>query len=474
MKQTLQLKVSQHLTLTPQLQQSIKLLQMSTQDLSTELEHYLLENPLLERADGDGPPEHEQLSPTTSEAPADNTSNEETPREREREEMDLSDWGSGGGGSGSRDDDDEFDPILNTPCRPTLREHLAAQIGERPLSRRDSALLTLLIDELDEDGYLTTPLDEFAASLPLELEVDTDELEYLRKLLLQFEPVGLGSRNLAEFLQLQLAALPAATPSRELALTLVCEHLALLGNRDYVRLKKLLAVGEAELRAAHQLIATLRPRPTSGFDQGDTHYVVPDIHVIRRNGRWIAQLNRGALPKLQVNQLYAGMLQQRDSSHNLGGQLQEARWLVKNIQQRFDTILKVSEAIVERQQAFFEHGEVAMRPLILRDIADELGLHESTISRVTTQKYLLCSRGLFELKYFFGNALETDSGGECSATAIKAHIRQIIDAEDSKKPLSDSAIADRLTAQGIQVARRTVAKYREAMQIPPVNLRKAL
>lgn len=474
MKQTLQLKVSQHLTLTPQLQQSIKLLQMSTQDLSTELERYLLENPLLERADGDGPPEHEPLSPTTSEAPADNTSNEETPREREREEMDLSDWGSGGGGSGSRDDDDEFDPILNTPCRPTLREHLAAQIGERPLSRRDSALLTLLIDELDEDGYLTTPLDEFAASLPLELEVDTDELEYLRKLLLQFEPVGLGSRNLAEFLQLQLAALPAATPSRELALTLVCEHLALLGNRDYVRLKKLLAVGEAELRAAHQLIATLRPRPTSGFDQGDTHYVVPDIHVIRRNGRWIAQLNRGALPKLQVNQLYAGMLQQRDSSHNLGGQLQEARWLVKNIQQRFDTILKVSEAIVERQQAFFEHGEVAMRPLILRDIADELGLHESTISRVTTQKYLLCSRGLFELKYFFGNALETDSGGECSATAIKAHIRQIIDAEDSKKPLSDSAIADRLTAQGIQVARRTVAKYREAMQIPPVNLRKAL
>jgi RNA polymerase sigma-54 factor len=195
---------------------------------------------------------------------------------------------------------------------------------------------------------------------------------------------------------------------------------------------------------------------------------------VRRGGRWVAQLNRGSLPKLQVNQLYANMLQQRDNSHNLSGQLQEARWLVKNIQQRFDTILKVSESIVERQQAFFEHGEVAMRPLILRDIADELGLHESTISRVTTQKYLLCSRGLFELKYFFGNALETDSGGECSATAIKALIRQIIDSEDGKKPLSDSAIADKLTAQGIQVARRTVAKYREAMQIPPVSLRKAL
>ncbi|MEQ6292004.1 RNA polymerase factor sigma-54 [Vogesella sp. GCM10023246] len=472
MKQSLQLKVSQQLTLTPQLQQSIKLLQMSTLDLSTELERYLLENPLLERADGDSQSEHEPAEAQVSnEASSDSSSTEDSPRERD--EMELGDWGSGGGGSG-RDDDDEFDPILNTPCRPTLREHLAAQIGEMPLSRRDSALLTLLIEELDEDGYLTTPLDEFAASLPLELDVDTDELEYLRKLLLQFEPVGIGSRQLAEFLQLQLAALPTSTPSRELATTLVREHLALLGNRDFVRLKKLLNVGEAELRAAHQLISTLRPRPTSGFDQGETHYVVPDIHVVRRRGRWVAQLNRSVLPKLQVNQLYAGMLQQRDSSHNLSGQLQEARWLVKNIQQRFDTILKVSEAIVDRQQAFFEHGEVAMRSLILRDIADELGLHESTISRVTTQKYLLCSRGLFELKYFFGNALETDSGGECSATAIKAHIRQIIDAEDSKKPLSDSAIADRLTAQGIQVARRTVAKYREAMQIPPVNLRKAL
>ncbi|WP_174873855.1 RNA polymerase factor sigma-54 [Vogesella oryzae] len=473
MKQTLQLKVSQQLTLTPQLQQSIKLLQMSTLDLSTELERYLLENPLLERADGDNQVDSEQPAEivASSETASDSTPAEEAPREHE--EMELGDWGSGGG-SGSRDDDDEFDPILNTPCRPTLREHLAAQIGEMPLSRRDSALLTLLIDELDEDGYLTTPLDEFAASLPLELDVDTDELEYLRKLLLQFEPVGIGSHHLAEFLQLQLAALAVATPSRELAITLVRDHLALLGNRDFVRLKKLLNVGETELRAAHQLISTLRPRPTSGFDQGETHYVVPDIHVVRRGGRWVAQLNRGVLPKLQVNQLYAGMLQQRDSSHNLSGQLQEARWLVKNIQQRFDTILKVSEAIVDRQQAFFEHGEVAMRSLILRDIADELGLHESTISRVTTQKYLLCSRGLFELKYFFGNALETDSGGECSATAIKAHIRQIIDAEDSKKPLSDSAIADRLTAQGIQVARRTVAKYREAMQIPPVNLRKAL
>ncbi|MNZ92979.1 RNA polymerase sigma-54 factor [compost metagenome] len=200
--------------------------------------------------------------------------------------------------------------------------------------------------------------------------------------------------------------------------------------------------------------------------------MAPDILVVKRQQRWVARLNQGTLPKLRVNQMYAGMLQQKGSSHNLGGQLQEARWLVKNIQQRFDTILKVAESIVDRQQAFFEQGEVAMRPLILRDIAEELGLHESTISRVTTQKYLLCSRGLFELKYFFGSSVDTDSGGECSATAIKALIRQIIDAEDHNKPLSDSAIADKLIAQGIQVARRTVAKYREAMQIPPVSQRK--
>lgn len=471
MKQTLQLKVSQQLTLTPQLQQSIKLLQMSTLELSSELERYLLENPLLERNDGSDSSD----SPAgEAEAPVAESSND-TAEDRSQDSMELSDWGSGSGsGGGSHDGDDEFDPILNAPCRPTLREHLTAQMGETQLGRRDSALMALLIDELDEDGYLVTPLEDIAAELPLELDVEVEELETLRKLMMQFEPAGIGSRHLGEFLLLQLAALPASTPSLPLARTLVAEHLTLLGNRDYAKLKKLLGLGEAELRAAHALIATLRPRPTSGFDQGETHYVAPDIHVVRRGGRWVAQLNRASVPKLQVNQLYANMLQQKDSSHNLSGQLQEARWLVKNIQQRFDTILKVSESIVERQQAFFEHGEVAMRPLILRDIADELGLHESTISRVTTQKYLLCSRGLFELKYFFGNALETDSGGECSATAIKALIRQIIDVEDSKKPLSDSAIADKLTAQGIQVARRTVAKYREAMQIPPVSLRKAL
>lgn len=476
MKQTLQLKTSQQLTLTPQLQQSIKLLQMSTLDLGSELERYLLENPLLERADSTDTPGSD-ASPATASIPVDSpreSSSEPDNREHDNSREDgelLGDWGSSSGGS--RGDDDEFDPILNTPCRPSLREHLTAQMGEIQLSVRDKALMSLLIDELDDDGYLPTPLAELAAELPLELEVETGELECLRKLLTQFDPTGIGSRDLREFLIHQLQQHSAPSAVLQLAQNMVKNHLDLLGNRDFAKLKKLLIVDEVQLKAAHTLIASLRPRPSSGFDQGETHYVAPDVLVIKRQRRWIARLNQGTLPRLQVNQMYANMLQQKGNSHNLGGQLQEARWLVKNIQQRFDTILKVAESIIERQQAFFEQGEVAMRPLILRDIAEELGLHESTISRVTTQKYLLCSRGLFELKYFFGSSVDTDSGGECSATAIKALIRQILETEDANKPLSDGAIADKLTAQGIQVARRTVAKYREAMQIPPVSQRKA-
>jgi RNA polymerase sigma-54 factor len=251
--------------------------------------------------------------------------------------------------------------------------------------------------------------------------------------------------------------------------------LPLLGTHDYTRLKRLLNTDDNALRQAQTLISRLSPRPASGFGAQDTHYLTPDITVRKRKGRWVAELNGAAVPHLRVNQMYARMLaENRQAPGELSGRLQEARWLVKNIQQRFDTILKVSEAIVERQQAFFEQGEVAMRPMILRDIADELGLHESTVSRVTTQKYLLCPRGLFELKYFFGSALDTDNGQECSATAIKALMRQLLETENSAKPLSDSAIAEEMGRRGIQVARRTVAKYREAMQIPPVNQRKAL
>ncbi|MBV8048656.1 MAG: RNA polymerase factor sigma-54 [Paludibacterium sp.] len=470
MKQSLQLKVSQQLTLTPQLQQSIKLLQLSTIELQAEVERYLLENPMLERADDSPSTDQPADAPQATEQTATDDGATQTD---EPGVSALQDWGSGGGGGGGHDED--YDPFHNVPCQPTLREQLLAQLGEVSLARRDHAVVQLLIEELDDDGYLSTPLAELAAALPDELDIDESELATGLRMLQQFDPPGVGARALSESLALQLGRLDDSTPGLALARTIVRDHLDLLGARDYTRLRKQLGCNDDALRLAQALIATLNPRPATGFDASDTHYITPDVTVRKRKGRWVAELNAGAVPHLRVNQIYAQMLSEnRQQSGDLSGRLQEARWLVKNIQQRFDTILKVSEAIVDKQQAFFEQGEVAMRPMILRDIAEELGLHESTVSRVTTQKYLLCPRGLFELKYFFGSALETDSGEECSATAIKAHIRKLIEEENPAKPLSDSAIAAQLSSQGILVARRTVAKYREAMQIAPVNQRKTL
>jgi RNA polymerase sigma-54 factor len=479
MKQALQLKVAQQLTLTPQLQQSIKLLQLSTLDLQAEVERFLLDNPLLERPDehgngtdsgSDGP------SDTPTESQSDSANLDDGGGEHERDTLgaELTDWGSGKGGSRDGDEDNP-DPLFNVPCPVTLRQHLLAQLGELSLPERDRAIVTVLIEELDEDGYLSVGLGELAANLPAELELDEDELAVGLALLRQFDPAGIAAGSLTESLTLQLARLDPTAPGHALAQAIVRDHLVLLGNRDFGKLKKLLATDDDTLRAAQALIARLNPHPAAGFGDGETHYVIPDVIVRKRKGRWLAELNQHAVPRLNINPMYARTVtESRQNAGELSGRLQEAKWLIKNIQQRFDTILKVSEAIVEQQHAFFEQGEVAMRPLILRDIADQLGLHESTVSRVTTQKYLLSPRGLFELKYFFGSALDTDGGGECSATAIKAHIRQMIDAENAEHPLSDSSIAEQLAKQGIQVARRTVAKYREALQIPPVNQRKKL
>ncbi|CUA85015.1 RNA polymerase, sigma 54 subunit, RpoN/SigL [Gulbenkiania indica] len=474
MKQSLQLKVSQQLTLTPQLQQSIRLLQLSTLDLFSEVERFLQDNPLLERQD-DGPTEQgtDVAASTEAEAPAGDTSREDGDS-GDSLAGELADWGHG---SRRRDDgDDEYDPLLSVAMPVTLRDHLLAQLREVALCPRDAAVVQLLVEELDDAGYLPVSLEELSANLPAELELEADELAVGLALLQQFDPAGVGARTLSEALQLQLQRLPEHVPGRALALRLVTEALDLLGNRDFTRIKRQFGVDDDALKTAQKLVASLNPRPAAGYGADDTHYVIPDVVVRKRKGRWQADLNSQALPRLRVNQMYAAMLsrERQATGGEMSARLQEARWLVKNIQQRFDTILKVAEAIVDRQQAFFDKGEVAMRPLILRDIADELGLHESTISRVTTQKYLLCPRGLFELKYFFGSAVETDSGGECSATSIKAQIRQLIENEDSKRPLSDGALADLLGKQGIQVARRTVAKYREAMQIPPVSLRKVL
>jgi RNA polymerase sigma-54 factor len=491
MKPALQLRLSQHLALTPQLQQSIKLLQLSTLELNQELERYLLENPLLER-DGDddepaAPPLGEAREVVASTLEAGPTEPREESGQSEAAERETSDatnepyeedWRDDGGSyssSGGRDDEDDSDFQEVQAAATSLRDHLCWQLGLTPLPDRDRSLVRLLIEALDDDGYLATSLEEIAESFPEDFELEPEELQIALNHLQHFDPTGVGARDARECLQLQLLALPVGD-CRDLAVRIVREGLDLLANRDFAKLKRLLGCDDDALRQAHALIRGLNPRPGAQFAAVDTRYIVPDVIVRKLRGQWVANINPDAFPKLRINRLYAEILsrQRRGENGNLSGQLQEARWLIKNVQQRFDTIQRVTQAIVDRQRQFFEHGEVAMRPLVLREIADILGLHESTISRVTTQKYMATPRGIFELKYFFGSHVATEAGGACSATAIRALIKQLVGAENGKKPLSDSQISDILGQQGIVVARRTIAKYREALGIPPANLRKSL
>ncbi|MDR2113293.1 MAG: RNA polymerase factor sigma-54 [Candidatus Accumulibacter sp.] len=473
MKPSLQLKLSQHLALTPQLQQSIKLLQLSTLELEQELEKYLLENPLLERED-------DVYAPPPPEPAAAVGEGEKKPEEAEpagsigEEDSWLGEAGGDGGyanSSGSFDDDDnDFQDIQAATT--SLREHLLWQLGLIGLPARDRTLVQCLIDALDDDGYLTLSLEELAESLPPELEIDGDELHIALRHLQNFDPTGVGARNAQECLVLQLEALPE-DDTRTLALRIVREHIDLLAGRDFTRLKKFAECDDDQLRQAQLLIRTLNPRPGARYAVLDTRYITPDVVVRKLRGQWAVNINSDAYPRLRVNSLYARILSRQRGS-NLSGQLQEARWLIKNVHQRFETILRVAQAIVDRQRQFLEHGEVAMRPMVLREIADALGMHESTVSRVTTQKYMATPRGIFELKYFFGSHVSTEVGGACSATAIRALIKQLVGAEDANKPLSDSQIAELLGQQGIVVARRTIAKYREGLGIPTVKLRKTL
>lgn len=479
MKQSLQLKFSQHLALTPQLQQSIRLLQLSTQELNQELETILQANPLLERADKneDGSDVSDSFVPSASAPETSTPAPEEKPRQEDFGE-DYFEFSGGNrweeGGNGSEDDSDfSFQEAATL----TLREHLLSQLKLMPLSERDQNLVLLLVDAINEDGYLEQSLEEMAELLPEEYEVDPLELQTALKLIQHLDPPGIGARNLAECLCLQLKALAETTPYRDMAMAVAQHHLPLLAARDYAKLRKVLQCDDAALRVAQQLVTQLDPRPGSKFTHlGSDHYIQHEILVKKVKGIWIASLNDEVVPKLRINQLYAGILKRnRDSSSQyLMSQMQEAKWMIKNIQQRFSTILRVSQAIVDRQRNFFEHGEVAMRPLVLREIADELGLHESTVSRVTTRKYMLTPRGVYELKYFFGSHVSTESGGACSATAIRALIKQMVNEENPKKPLSDNQITDILSKQGIVVARRTIAKYRESLQIPAANQRKSL
>ena len=495
MKPSLQLKLSQHLALTPQLQQSIRLLQLSTLELNQEIDQALADNPLLERDDdplatamrvgSDGAileksAPRESLSAEQGAGQMTEANGSEHGEDMGRE-IDVADWGSAPS-TGSSDDEDAG-PLAWAATHSSLAQHLGAQLAATQVSARDRVLVGLLIEALDEDGYLTSTLEEVLEMCPPEADVDIDDLTTALKLLQSFDPPGIGARTPAECLlnQLDLLGRQTKPPCSERVLTyaktIVSEHLPLLANRDFAKLRRILEASDDDLRTAHQVIRGLNPRPGVGFGVQTTDYVVPDIFVRRIKGRWVAQLNPDIMPRLRVNQLYASIVKRDRGKEGLAPwstRLQEARWLIRNIQQRFDTILRVAQAIVDRQHNFFTHGAIAMRPLVLREIANTVSLHESTVSRVTASKYMSTPLGVFELKYFFGSHVATETGGAASSTAIRALIKQLIGAEDTKDPLSDSRIAELLGEQGIVVARRTVAKYREALKIPPVAMRKVL
>jgi RNA polymerase sigma-54 factor len=480
MKPSLQLRISQQLTLTPQLQQAIRLLQLSTQDMHQEVARMLEENPMLEAAedstvgftsvDAAGPVSLSPREPEIARSDDDDSGG----MSDDAFAHDTSDWAAGGTRN-NQDDEDETYPEQAAE-EASLREHLHRQLTTSALDDRDRKVIGLLIDALDENGYLEQGLNELLALLPPELGITLDDLETALVQLQHLDQPGLAARNLSECLALQLKAMPEDTPHRDLAIRLVTKHLDLVAAHDFSRIKRLLHCTDDALRAAQSLITAMNPKPGAEFGQSVADYVVPDVVVEKHKDKWTVRLNKDAMPKLKINQVYANILQQRSekNSSQLAAQLQEARWLIKNLQQRFETILRVAQAIVERQENFFEHGEIGMRPLVLREIAAELDMHESTVSRSTTQKFMLTPRGIYEFKHFFGSGLATESGGTCSSTAIRELIKQLVSSEDQRKPLTDSRMAEILAEQGIVVARRTVAKYRESLRILPVNLRKSL
>jgi len=498
MKQTLQLKTSQHLALTPQLQQSIRLLQLSTLELHQEIEQVLSDNPLLERLDdpldrsvrllADGAINNGSSTSTTPDSPPSSSQGEEGnggggEAEGGSGDSDNGDaggaehdmeWGeSGRSSSGGGDEEDGRPQLEASPV--SLREHLMEQVRLTCMSPRDCALVEIVVDTLDDNGYLEETLDELHARMPAELEVEFEELRTALALVQSMDPPGVGARSAAECLALQIRRMPGVPlVTRRMALTIVERYLTWFAQREFNKLKKALDCDDEDLREAQAVIRQCNPHPGAAFASDVSDFVVPDVIVRRAKDGWSVQLNPEVMPRLRVNSLYAALMKQGKSESQLAAQLQEAKWLIKNMRQRFDTILRVAQAIVERQRNFFSHGAVAMRPLVLREIADTLGLHESTISRVTTQKYMLTPHGMFELKYFFGSHVATEAGGEASSTAIRALIVQLTGAEDPKNPLSDSKIAEMLGEQGMVIARRTVAKYREALKIPPVSLRKSL
>lgn len=505
MRPTLQLRIGQQLTMTPQLQQAIKLLQLSTLELQQEIQEVLESNPLLElddKAPNDSNSEQNNLEEAYSASANDTKPAEQAISDGSEEQqasiddistteaMEKSDipeelnidttwedsYSAGVSNTGAVSSPaDDF--TYQGETTDSIQDHLLWQMELTPFSDKDKTVAIAIIEAVDDAGYLTVSSEEILESVGIE-DLELDEVEAVLKRINMFDPIGVAARSIPECLLIQLNQFNLDTPYLAESKLIINDHIGLLGNRDYRQLMRKTKLKEDQLREVIRLIQSLNPRPGDAVIKGDDQYVIPDVSVEKKNGRWVVELNSDTAPKLSINQQYAAMSKTMKSSTDDGqfirSNLQEAKWFIKSLESRNDTLLKVSNCIVQRQQGFLEHGAEAMRPMVLNDIAEAVDMHESTISRVTTQKYMHTPRGIFELKYFFSSHVSTENGGECSSTAIRSLIQKLILAETPAKPLSDSKMADLLAEQGIKVARRTIAKYRESLAIPPSNQRKSL
>ncbi len=487
MKQSLQLKIGQQLKMTPQLQQAIKLLQLSTLDLQQEVQNAIDSNPMLEMVDDNEP---ENPSDKVPEKQTDTASDQQAEAKLENDDQwqdtipdDLTldtHWDDiyqpqTPNLSSNPDQDVDFD-YKNTKAE-TLQDQLYWQLNLISLVDSDRAIALAIIDAIQPSGFLSITPEELFNNIKADTDLDVEDFDAVRHLIMGFEPPGAGSEDLKEYLDFQLSLLPENTPFVNDARLIINKHIHLLAHHDYSQLRRKTRFKEGRLREAISLIQSLQPTPGDLIDSTPTEYITPDVFVKKINGQWVIELNNDFSPQLTINSEYAGLIKRADNSEDnnyLKDSLQEAKWLIKSLQSRNETLMKVATKIVEHQIGFLEYGNEAMKPLVLHDIAESIDMHESTISRVTTRKYIHTPRGIFELKYFFSSHVSTQQGGECSSTAIRAIIKKLIAAENTKKPLSDSKLAALLTEQGINVARRTVAKYRESMAMPPSNERKRL
>ena len=483
MKATLQLRMGQQLTMTPQLQQAIRLLQLSSLELQQEIQLALDNNPLLEQEEQEdqedqdlvevAPQQNEQLATDT--AMEQHQLSDELPMDTQWDDI----YTASAGGSGSAGLPEGIEEtVYQGETTETLQDYLLWQMQLTPFSDTDQAIALAIIDAIDEAGYLSLDVEGVLACVSGgELDIEADEVEAVLKRIQHFDPLGVAARSVQECLRIQLESMPADTPWLSEALSVIEHHMDLLGNRDYRTLQRKARLKEEELRDVLALIQQLEPRPGNRILQSSSEYVIPDVLVSKHEGVWVAELNAEAMPKVRLNQTYATMATGAKSGEDgqfIRNHLQDAKWFIKSLESRNETLLKVANCIVDQQQAFFEYGAEAMKPMVLNQVAEVVEMHESTISRVTTQKFLHTPRGVFELKYFFSSHVGTDTGGECSSTAIRALIKKLVVAENPVKPLSDSKIAQLLAEQGILVARRTIAKYRESLAIPPSNQRKRL